>query len=230
MKPYLKTLILLGVLGGVACSRSIARIRTAPGEVAIPGVGEGASATAAGVRVVARAEAWQWGPSDLTSKVTPFLLELQNDGTHDVLVRYNRITLTDADGHRFNVMPPYDIDESVSERFTVTNPYYGFDRFYVAPYLARWYPRFSRFDGAFAYDASYYSPYMTVYRNIQLPTAEMVQRALPEGVLSPGGRAAGFVYFQEIHRDARTVTVSVDMVDAANGQLLGTARIPFVAD
>jgi hypothetical protein len=225
-----KTLIVAGVVATAGCSSQVARIRTAPGTVVVPGIGEGASASAAGVRVIARAQAWQWEPRNLSTEVTPFLIELRNDGSHPVLVRYNRISLTDADGHRFMVMPPYDIDGSVTERYTVMNPYYGFNGFAVAPYLSRWYPRFTRYSGVFAYDPAYYTPYITQYRNIELPTADMVQRALPEGVLSPGGSAAGFVYFQALHSDARTLTLSVEMVDAVDGRSLGTATIPFVTN
>ncbi len=230
MLNNMRLLIIAGAAVAMACSSNTARIRTAPGDVVVPGPGEGAEATAAGVRVVARAHAWQWGPADLDSKVTPFLVQLQNNGTSSISVRYNRISLTDADGHRFEVMPPYDIDATLTERFTVTNPYYGYDRFLIAPYLSRWYPRLVRYQGAFAYDPAYYSPYMTAYRAIQLPTADMVQRALPEGVLSPGGKVEGFVYFQHLHKDARTLTVSVDMVDANTGETLGTAKIPFVTN
>jgi hypothetical protein len=57
----------------------------------------------------------------------------------------------------------------------------------------------------------------------------MVQRALPEGVLEAGGRASGFVYFEPLDRDARTLTLAVQIVDAASGAVLGTAQIPFVA-
>ena len=180
--------------------------------------------------VVARAEAWQWEPRNLSSEVTPFLIELRNDGSQPVQIRYNHITLTDADGHAFEVMPPYDIDGTLPQPYTVMNPLYGFDRFAVAPYLSRWYPRFTRYGGVFAYDPAYYTPYITQYRSIQLPTADMVQRALPEGVLSPGGTAAGFVYFQALHKDARTLTLTFDMVDAETGAKLGTANIPFVTN
>jgi len=57
----------------------------------------------------------------------------------------------------------------------------------------------------------------------------MVQRALPEGVLSPGGTAEGFVYFQALHRDAHSLTLAVDVVDANTNAVIGTAQIPFVA-
>jgi hypothetical protein len=229
-----RTVAIIGLVGavgafGTACARTVARLSPAPTATPVQGPGRGAVATAAGVSVIARAEAWQWDPPDLNTKVTPILLELQNDGTHEVLVRYNRIWLVDADGHRFNAMPPYNIEGTLSEPFTVQNPYYGFNRFAIAPYLSRYYPRFSRYGGSFAYDQAYYSPYYTTYAQVRLPTADMVQRALPEGVLSAGGRAMGFVYFQALHRDARQVTLVVEIVDAATGTPVGTARIPFVA-
>jgi len=44
---------------------------------------------------------------------------LSSDGTHPVQVRYNRIALIDADGHHFEVMPPYDIDETLTTPYTV---------------------------------------------------------------------------------------------------------------
>jgi hypothetical protein len=181
------------------------------------------------VRIVARADAWEWNPRDLWTEVTPILLELQNDGDQPMLIRYNRIVLTDSLGHRFNVMPPYDIGGTITESETVQAPFYGFSGFTVAPYLSRWYPRISRYDGAFDYDASYYSPYMTAYRTVHLPTTDMVQRALPEGVLAPGGRASGFIYFEALHRDARVVTLAIDVVNPATRAAVGVVRIPFVA-
>lgn len=212
-----------------ACSRTTAILTPAPNATPAGGPGRGAVATAAGVRVTAHAGAWQWGPTDLATKVTPILLEMQNNGNVPVLLRYNRIALTDAAGHHFAAMPPYDTDGSLSEAYTVQNPYYGFNGFAVAPYLSRWYPRFSRYNGAFAYDQAYYRPYVTRYEQIRLPTVDMVQRALPEGVLSPAGSASGFVYFEPLDRDAKMVTLTVDIVNAETSAVLGTASIPFVA-
>jgi len=218
-----------GAVWTLGCARTVAELTPAPGAMRVSGTGEGATATIASVQVVARTKAWHWEPTDLDTKVTPMLIELQNNGTRPVLVRYNHISLMDDGGNRFAVMPPYDIDGTVSEAFTVENPYYGFNRFAVAPYLSRWYPRFARYDGAFAYDPAYYRPYYTRYLNVALPTADMVRRALPEGVISPGGHAEGFVYFEAFRRGARMLTLDVDVVDAVSGAVLGTAQIPFSA-
>lgn len=229
---YSRLLIAAGVLAGAAgaasCSRTYAELTPAPSATPVPGTGQGAVATAGGVRVVARAQAWHFDPADLNTKATPLLIQLENDGDHSVQVRYNRIWLTDAAGQRYNAMPPYDIDGSVTETYTVENPYYGFSRFSVAPYLSRWYPRFLLYRGAFAYDPAYYRPYVTRYRDVALPTAEMVRRALPEGVLDPGGRAEGFVYFESFRRGDRQLTLNVEMVDANSGTTIGTAQIAFV--
>lgn len=223
-----KILMAVAAISASACARTVAHLSPAPGANTVGGIGQGATATAAGVQVTARSRAWQWDPTDLDTKVTPLLIELQNNGTSPALVRYNHVWLTDASGNRYNAMPPYDIDGSLSEAYTVRNPYYGFSRFSVAPYLGRWYPRFSRFNGAFAYDPAYYRPYFTEYARIALPTADMVQRALPEGVLSPGGHAEGFVYFEAFKRGAGALTLNVDIVDATSGSVIGTAHIPFV--
>lgn len=214
---------------GWGCARTTAVLSPAPGATVVSGgIGQGATATVAGVQVTARTKAWHWDPTDLDTKVTPMLIELQNNSARSVVVRYNHISLADDAGNRFNVMPPYDIDGTLSEAYTIRSPYYGFNRFAVAPYLSRWYPRFDRYDGAFAYDPGYYRPYVTRYAQVALPTADMVQRALPEGVISTGGHAEGFVYFEAFRRGAKTLTLSVDIVDAVSGTTLGTAQIPFV--
>jgi hypothetical protein len=222
-KSILTTSVVIAALGATACARTEARLIPAPTATVVPGPGIGAKAT------VARTGAWQWTPRDLETKVTPILIELQSNADTPIQVRYNDLSLTDSQGHHFSVMPPYDIEGTVSVAYEVSNPFYGFDRFAVAPYLRRWYPRFSLYDGAFAYDSRYYGPYMTRYREVALPTVDMVQRALPEGVLSPGGKAMGFIYFETLDRDAGMVTLTMNLIDARSGESIGTASIPFVA-
>jgi len=228
-RPVFAVLLSSTALFAVACGRTQAKLTPAPTAAAVSGPGRGATATVAGVQFVARAGAWSWDPRDLDKEATPILVELHNASSIPVTVRYNRITLTDEAGHKFAAMPPYDVDATISEPFTVRNPYYGFDRFEIAPYLRRWYPAFRGYNGAFLYDAAYYGPYVTRYREVKLPTVDMIQRALPEGVLSPGGHAEGFVYFEALDRDAGTVTLGFDVVNAASGAVVGAAKIPFVA-
>jgi hypothetical protein len=39
----------------------------------------------------------------------------------------------------------------------------------------------------------------------------------------------GFIYFETLDRDAGTVTLTMNFVDARSGESIGTASIPFVA-
>jgi hypothetical protein len=57
----------------------------------------------------------------------------------------------------------------------------------------------------------------------------MLDRALPDGVVEPGGRVGGFLYFQRLERPG-PFTFSVDLVDAKTGQRFGAITIPFVAE
>jgi hypothetical protein len=212
----------------VACGREEMQLAPAPSAITVAGPGHGAEATVAGIRTEARAEAWKWDPKDLTSKATPILVELENNGSRPVLIRYNRFHLTSNTGKQFAAMPPYDIRGTIQESHTVRNPYYPYHGFAVAPYLVRWYPRYRAYDGVFAYDASYYDPYMTRFHQVRLPTAEMVQRALPEGVLEPGGHVSGFVYFERLPKGVGPVQFTADLVDARTVASVGTVSIPFV--
>jgi hypothetical protein len=115
-KGILTTSVVAAVFGATACARTEARLTPAPTATAVSGPGKGASATIAGVQLVARPGAWQWTPRDLETKVTPILIELQNNADTPIQVRYNDLSLTDSQGHHFSVMPPYDIDGTVSRR------------------------------------------------------------------------------------------------------------------
>jgi hypothetical protein len=43
-------------------------------------------------------------------------------------------------------------------------------------------------------------------------------------------RPTALVYFESLHRDAKMLTLAVDIVDATSGTVVGTARIPFAAN
>jgi hypothetical protein len=230
----MKTVTLSAFAGIAAVALAACAVRQpldlapAPNAKAVEGVGKGAVDTAGGVRVEARAGAWKWNPEDLAIKVTPFFVELENTGSSRVLVRYNNFSVTDASGKRHAAMPPYDLSGSVTESYTVQNPYYPYTGFTVAPYLRRYYPRMAFYDGTFAYDQTYYDPYLTSFRRIRLPTTDMVQRALPEGVLAPGGKISGFVYFEHVDATSSSLNFQFAMTEATTNQPLATAHIPFV--
>jgi hypothetical protein len=107
----------------------------------------------------------------------------------------------------------------------VIRPRFGASRFFIAPYWSPFYPGYGVWPGAFAYSPWYYG-YGYGYWSESLPTRDMLDRALPEGVLQPEGRIAGFLYFPALRRE-QGVTFEFTVVDAETGQTFGKLSIPF---
>jgi len=85
------------------------------------------------------------------------------------------------------------------------------------------------YGGAFPFDRGYYGEYygqFLGFGHIELPTGDMIQQAAPEGVLEPGGRISGFVYFERVFDVVRVAFVA--QLVAVGGQDLGTIQIPFM--
>ncbi len=193
--------------------------------------GPGATATAENVRLVATVNRWRWTPDQLDEFVTPMLIEIENNGDRPVRVRLSDIRLMGDAGVALAALPPYRI-KGRAER-TVESHAYGVESFYTAPHLRHHYSRYPIYDDPFFYNRYYYRTYYPVYRtySIELPTQSMLDRALPEGVLEPGGKVTGFVYFERVDRTVARRTqrlqLTMKVVDADSGRELGIVDIPF---
>jgi hypothetical protein len=105
---------------------------------------------------------------------------------------------------------------------------HGFDhdRFMVAPHFAAFYPGWEAWPYAYPYDPFYYDS-LYAYWPEQLPTQDMLSKALPEGAVQDNGKVAGFIYFQGVGNRESSVTFAMNLVDPSNGQSLGQVSIPF---
>jgi hypothetical protein len=57
------------------------------------------------------------------------------------------------------------------------------------------------------------------------PSYDVIAFALPEGVLPPGGRVNGFIYFKKATERARTLTLTWQMHTARDGRDLGSTNV-----
>jgi hypothetical protein len=205
-----------------------ARLRPAPTATLVPGRGQGAEATEAGVRVVARAGAWRARPPGLEGVVTPVLVTVENGSDRTLRIRYDDFSLVGADGRRFAALAPFEIEGTVSE----PAPAYAFPRSALAPRLLG----FHRGRPVYLYDPVWYDPfwydpfYGPGFLRVDLPTGDMVQLALPEGTVEPRARVSGFVYFERVRRDAGRVDFTARLADARTGEPMGRVVIPFVVE
>ena len=122
-------------------------------------------------------------------------------------------------------LPPLEIEGSVQEPVQEA---FGYRGFVGAPHYAGRYRHFPLHAGPYPYDPFYYDTYYDYWAEIDLPTQEMIGRALPEGVLEPGGYVQGWLYFEKVSDDASSrVVFRADLVDQASGRTFGEVRIPF---
>lgn len=188
-----------------------------------------AQAQEAGVRVVITTNAWDGRPEALGTVLTPVRVQVENRGDRAVAIRYSAFRLTSPSGRTYAAIPPYDIEEDMAR--PVASPYYRSAGFGVAPYLGGFYPGYGPYGGSFGFDAPYYGtyyPYWQGYRDIDLPTEDMIERALPEGVLEPGGQVAGYLYFENVEEEG-SATFRVLLVGPDGAEPYGEISIPLVA-
>jgi hypothetical protein len=230
----LPVFLLVPALLAAGCTQSLS-LKPAPAASTVPTPGPGVAAVddVSGVRVAVVPRAWP-GDIQISSAVTPVKVRIDNNSNDRVLVRYSEIVLTAPDGQTYAALPPYRIDASVYEPrlmpgyAPVTAPGIAGRGFAIAPLYAPLYPGLPTATGGFFYDPFYYSHFGDYWRNVELPTPAMLQRALPEGSISAGGSVEGFLYFQKVDADVPRVRFRMDLLNAARGGVMGTAEIPLI--
>lgn len=203
-----------------------------------------AIATAADIAVTAQGDAWR-DRVDIDEALTPLRVSIVNNGDRSLLINYADFALVGDYGQRYAALPPYAIDATVTEPVLartyvpLQRLYITHDGFYIAPHYHRVYPGLTPFERhRLYYDSRYYNHYYPYWQRMrtvaryELPTPEMLERALPEGVLEPGGRLEGFLYFEKLPAELSNerVRFHADFVDAATGERFAALHIPFVAN
>jgi hypothetical protein len=68
------------------------------------------------------------------------------------------------------------------------------------------------------------------WREIVLPTEEILERALPEGVIDPGGQVEGFLHFAKVDVEESRDRFRADLVNARDGDVFGTITTRFTVE
>jgi hypothetical protein len=181
-----------------------------------PGAAAAAVGSAAGVDIVGRAGAWRGWPSALGRFVTPIHVRMVNRGAASVRVSVDDFALTPTGGRRLAAVLPTEVRGVVHEPPPAPTSSTGlalgadgYERDWVFPGSA-WSTRAD--------------PAARVGDPFALPSPDMLDRALPEGVLAPGETASGFVYF-EPGAGPGPVELTARLRDARSGELLGRAAV-----
>ena len=187
------------------------------GRVEVPVAGP--SVNAGGVEVSAVANAWRGWPSELGRIVTPIRVRLANQGGDAVRVDVTKFALALPEGGRLAAMLPADVQAVVVEPPPAALPQAGLA---LGPTRERSGPGWALNEPG---PDPRLDPTQEPDRTWQLPSADMLDQALPEGVLAPGQAVSGFVYFQRASRETRDVTLTWPVVGTAGAER-GVAAVP----
>ncbi|MFW5738996.1 MAG: hypothetical protein ACOC1F_01375 [Myxococcota bacterium] len=194
----------------------------------VQGMDDAATAVAAGVRITAQGDAWH-GLENVTDHVTPLRVSITNNSGRALRIRYRDFVLRGSGGDSYAALPLTAIEGEIEAPTRVDEPAFAERSFYVAPHYAAAYPSMRAYTQPFAYDAPYYDEYNTYLRDIDLPTVEMVESGLPEGVIDDGGEVSGFLYFQQVPGKTKQVSFTAHL-HTPEGDEIGALTIPFNTD
>lgn len=216
--PFLSFGLAIALAGG--CSKSHNPLETIPEESIVK---------TDRAQVSAQVDVWPGEPQTL-SQVTPVRLTVENTSNEDLRLDYKNFVLRTADGEERRALPPFEVEGTI-ERPVATGRVdpLGFDHtgFEVAPYYSSIYPDLRRYNGVYGYDSFYHDRYYSIWEEVSLPTDTMLQRAMPEGVLRPGGKVSGFLYFERVDDDTQGAVLEAKLHDAESGRQVVEATIPF---
>jgi hypothetical protein len=205
------------LISPVAALLLIAGCAAAAGPPALrPAAAARGSATSADVEIVGLAGAWRGWPSALGRFVTPIHVTMVNRGAVSVRVSFDDFALTPTGGRRLAAVLPTEVRGIVHEppppprsSTGLALGADGYERDWVLPGSAL---------------SARADPAARVGDPFALPSPDVLDRALPEGVLAPGETASGFVYF-EPGPGPGPVELTARLMDAGSGELLGRAAV-----
>ncbi len=219
---FLLTAVIALGLAGCATRQLV----PAPEAQLVPGRSDTAVAESHGVRTTVQSQAWSGRPTRLPQQITPHKVTVVNEGTRPVRTNYDDFTLTGTSGFTYSALPPYRITGSVREPVIV--PRFSYSRFYVAPFYRPFYPGVPVWGSSpWRYNRYYYNRVWAEWP-VQLPTRDMRENAIPPGVLQPGGRVSGFLYFPKLPSETTTVMFKQNVVDSGTQRSIAEVEVPFV--
>ncbi len=243
------------VLGGCAAKHEV--LAPAPNAI-LANQGRAAKATADGVTVIVQPNSWNGTPADLANRITPLKVTIRNGSGQPLRIRYENFSLVGPNDTNYAALPPYNIHgtaylskdtaappgsarlvlasmsdshgATVTSGRTVVQPDFDWDDYYVAPYWSYTYPGVGFWPYAWPPDYGYYYGYYPYLTRVNLPTQSMLRKAIPEGVIGPGGMVSGFLYFQRVSDlgDGQQVNCVVRLENARTGKYCGEVRVPMI--
>ena len=213
------------LLALAACIQQARYVPSSPANV-VAGSPHTASASARGINLDVRVNSWSGDPADLEDILTPVKLTIRNEGEHALSVRYRDFSLSNPQGIRSSALPPFRIHGYASEPAPVIVPAFAYSNFFVYPNYGFYGPGLGFWRDDWGWNGGWYGTYYGYWQQ-SLPTADMLRKAIPEGVVNSGGSVDGYLYFQKVPKDARELQFDASLMDAQTHRSIATIHVPF---
>lgn len=191
----------------------------------ILGAETAAVAVVDGVRCSANGDAWQGTPKDLTSEVIPVKVRIKNNSGRPIALLYERFSLVGKKGRQYFPVPlvpiPADADSGRPLR-----PVYAAEKFFVAPKLRNVYRTLEPWPNPFDRNDVLYRRNYAKWGD-DLPSRDMLERGMPEGVLGDGGTISGFLYFDGAAAREDRLLFKADVNEGNGDERVALIEIPF---
>jgi hypothetical protein len=146
------------------------------------------------VRITVRVDEPEFISYKVNDTIATFYVQIENLGGREVALDVNSFILLDQDNRQYNALSPEKVKEMVAKDtyYLLPYPYVGF--YYLEDYEK------SSFQNTFGSNLPYY---------YDLYPQDIFTRALTEGTVIPGAKAAGLVYFRFEMANAKSVRMLV---------------------
>ncbi|MFP4165411.1 MAG: hypothetical protein ACLFQB_15740 [Chitinispirillaceae bacterium] len=203
------------------CSPAV-RLSPSPDARVPSGIPEAAFEDSAGVKILVETESWTGFPA-IEEYVTPVRVTVTNSGDEPVRIRYHQFVL-EVNSDKFRAQPPYQLQGMIEIPYSKASLFddtvYHYEDLESDP-CCRVLERVLA-----ERDTSYFDDDPPDVW-LQLPTKEMLQRVLLDGVVKSGELVSGFLYFEQLRGKPGEVVFTADIVSAVDGELMGVVRIPL---
>ncbi|MFZ0454430.1 MAG: hypothetical protein WCE54_17095 [Ignavibacteriaceae bacterium] len=190
-----------------------------------------------GINIITKVNYWNGNPQ-VTQYVTPVFVTITNNSNKELKISYQQFALVSPSGKRFSALPPFGVSGAVSKPVLIQpynpilSPGFFYRGFLLAPFYSSIYPEIPICSGQFFFDDPlYYDNYYNYWGQIQysLPTAKMVNEALPEGIIQKGGEISGYLYFEKVDDvKSKKVDFKADLINSETGKNFAVISIPYI--
>jgi hypothetical protein len=161
-----------------------------------------------GIQIFVDGDAWRGAPRDLERQMEVVLVRVENHGGVPIRLMYQDFKLESAN-QVLAPLPPLALEAPASDdapQIVSSRTGFAARGYYLLPAYRPYYPGAEIWGSSRSFDPTFYRRMHALWK-APLPSPEMIQMALPEGVLIPGGSARGFLYFPQLSVAARGTIV-----------------------